>query len=51
MTFQILLSYDSIVACTSAKFVQLNASENGEVFGFGFRKEDDRQAFQNNIQV
>ena len=49
--FQILLSYDSIVACTSAKFVQLNASENGEVFGFGFRKEDDRQAFQNNIQV
>ena len=51
LTFQILLSYDSIVACTSAKFVQLNASENGEVFGFGFRKEDDRQAFQNNIQV
>ena len=38
------------MACTSAKFVQLNSSD-GFVFGFGFRKEDDRQAFQNTLQV
>ena len=50
-TQEIELTHESIVACTSAKFVQLNAAENGQVFGFGFRKEDDRQTFQNIIQV
>ena len=49
--FKIKLSGESIIACTSAKFVQLNASESGAVFGFGFRKEDDRKVFQNLIQV
>jgi len=44
---EIPLSNESIVACTSPKFVQLNASDNGTVWGFGFRKEDDRQSFQN----
>merc|ERR1711970_1464785 len=46
-TQEIELTHESIVACTSAKFVQLNAAENGQVFEFGFRKEDDRQTFQN----
>lgn len=48
---EIKLNGDSIIACTSAKFVQLNASESGSVFGFGFRKEDDRKTFQNLIQT
>jgi hypothetical protein len=47
---EIKLNGESIIACTSAKFVQLNASESGSVFGFGFRKEDDRKTFQNLIQ-
>jgi len=50
-TQEIELKHESIVARTSAKFVQLTAAENGQVFGFGFRNEDDRQNFQNIIQV
>ncbi|CAG5100262.1 Oidioi.mRNA.OKI2018_I69.XSR.g16920.t1.cds [Oikopleura dioica] len=47
---EITLQAATIVACTSSKFVQLNTPEPCNVYGFGFRKEEDRKQFQAMIQ-